>query len=188
MKQNKFRNYQPKGVVTASLGLMILFGGVTTAAYAVEPPAASYAAPEAKTHQLQGTVYDENGEPVIGASVMVKGTSIGTATNLEGDFVLNVPSKGILVVSYVGYKSQEIVLKGQRKIDIHLEVDAGSLDEVVVVGYGVQKKATLTGSVSSVGGEDIKKVSAANLSNTLAGKTAVKYSHVSDRLEWCFLN
>ncbi len=172
MKQNKFRYCQPKGVVTASLGLMILFGGLTATAYAVEPPASSYAAPEANTHKLKGVVYDENGEPVIGASVMVKGTSIGTATDLDGAFSLNVPSKGSLVVSYVGYKSQEIALKGQTTLDIHLDVDAGALDEVVVVGYGVQKKATLTGSVSSVGGEDIKKVSAANLSNTLAGKTA----------------
>lgn len=150
MKQNKIRNCQPKAVVTACLGLMMLSGGVSATAFAVEPPS-SYAAPEAAAQQLRGVVYDENGDPVIGASVMVKGTSIGTATDLDGRFSLKVPSKGTLVVSYVGYKSQEIALKGQSTLDIHLDVDAGSLDELVVVGYGVQKKATLTGSVSSVG-------------------------------------
>lgn len=142
MKQKKIRNCQPKAVVTACLGLMMLSGGVSATAFAAEPPS-SYAAPEAATHQLQGVVYDENGDPVIGASVMVKGTSIGTATDLEGQFSLKVPAKGTLVVSYVGYKSQEIAIKGQSTLDVHLVVDAGSLDELVVVGYGVQKKAIL---------------------------------------------
>lgn len=172
MKQNESRNRQPYGVIKGALSLMMLCGGGIAVANAVEPPASSYAAPDAKMYTLKGVVYDEAGDPVIGASVMVKGTSVGTATDIDGAYALNVPSKGTLIVSYVGYQTQEIALNGQTTLDIHLVEDAAALDEVVVVGYGVQKKATLTGSVSSVGGEDIKKVSAANLSNTLAGKTA----------------
>lgn len=154
------------------LCIALVCGAGVGSVYASDAPASTIAAPQARTHRLTGTVYDQNGEPVIGASVMVKGTSIGTATDIEGKYVLNVPANGTLVVSYVGYKTQELALKGQTELDVNLTEDMESLDEVVVVGYGVQKKATLTGSVSSVTGTDIKKVSAANLTNTLAGKTA----------------
>lgn len=121
---------------------------------------------------VRGTVKDANGEPIIGASVVVKGTTNGTITDFDGNFTLDASAKGTLVVSYIGYKTQEVVINGQRSLNITLKEDTEVLDEVVVVGYGTQKKATLTGSVSSVGGEDLKKVSTANLTNTLAGKTA----------------
>ncbi|MDE6796009.1 MAG: TonB-dependent receptor [Muribaculaceae bacterium] len=160
------------GILKGGLCLALACGAGVVSAYAVEPPAALAAPQKGATHKLTGTVYDQNNEPVIGASVMVKGTTIGTATDIDGKFTLNVPAKGTLIVSYVGYVAQEIPLNGQTELRVDLKEDTASLDELVVVGYGVQKKATLTGSVSSVGGEDIKKVSAANLSNTLAGKTA----------------
>lgn len=172
MKQDLFRQMRTSGILKGGLCLALACGAGVVSAYAVEPPAAMAAPQKGATHKLTGTVYDQNNEPVIGASVMVKGTTIGTATDIDGKFTLNVPAKGTLIVSYVGYVAQEIALTGQTELRIDLKEDTASLDELVVVGYGVQKKATLTGSVSSVGGEDIKKVSAANLSNTLAGKTA----------------
>lgn len=104
----------------------------------------------AQTKHLTGTVFDESGEPVIGASVMLKGTTIGTVTGMDGDFSLNVPENGILVVSYIGYQSQEVPVAGRNTLNLVLLEDTELLDEVVVVGYGVQRKATLTGSVAVV--------------------------------------
>jgi len=97
-----------------------------------------------------GTVFDESGDAVIGASVLLKGTAVGTVTGIDGDFSLNVPEEGVVVISYIGYESQEISVAGKRTINIVLREDRELLDEVVVVGYGVQRKATLTGSVSVV--------------------------------------
>ncbi len=172
MKQDLFRQLRTSGLLKGGMCLALICGAGIGTAYAVQPPVSVAAPQNAATHKLTGTVYDQNNEAVIGASVMVKGTSIGTATDIDGRFTLNVPAKGTLIISYVGYVTQEIPLTGQTDIRVDLKEDTASLDELVVVGYGVQKKATLTGSVSSVGGEEIKKVSAANLSNTLAGKTA----------------
>ena len=120
---------------------------------------------------VRGIVKDKAGEPIIGASVLEKGTKNGAVTGIDGSFSLTVHSK-VLVVSSVGYTTKEVVLTGAGKYEIILAEDNKTLDEVIVVGYGTQKKATLTGSVSQVGGEDLKKVAATNLSNTLAGKTA----------------
>lgn len=126
-----------------------------------------------QTVTITGVVKDKSGEPIIGANILEKGTTNGVITNLDGEYTLNVKgAKSVLVVSYIGYKSQDVPVGTQRKINVILQEDTELLDEVVVIGYGTQKKATLTGSVSQVSGDDIKKVSAANLSNTLAGKTA----------------
>ena len=125
-----------------------------------------------QTSTVNGKITDSNGEPIIGASVVVKGTTNGTITDFDGNFTLEIPAKATLVISYVGYKTQEVAVNGKKTLNISLKEDMEMLDEVVVVGYGTQKKATLTGSVSSVGGEELKKVSTANLTNTLAGKTA----------------
>lgn len=122
---------------------------------------------------ISGKVVDSKGESIIGANVMEKGTTNGTITDFDGKFSLNVSAKGVIVISYIGYKSVEIpVAQIKSGGKITLKEDTEIMDEVVVVGYGTQKKATLTGSVSQVGGEDLKKVAAANLTNTLAGKTA----------------
>ncbi len=104
----------------------------------------------AQTKQLTGTVFDQSGEPVIGATVLLKGTSIGTVTGMDGDFSINVPENGTLVISYIGYQSQEISVIGRNSFNVVLQEDSELLDEVVVVGYGVQRKATLTGSVAVV--------------------------------------
>lgn len=100
--------------------------------------------------QVTGKVVDTSGTPVIGANVVVKGTTTGTITDIDGNFVLtNVPKGATLVISYIGYLEKEVVSTGKR-LDIRLKEDTQKLDEVVVVGYGVQKKANLTGSVSTV--------------------------------------
>lgn len=104
----------------------------------------------AQTKHFTGTVLDEIGEPVIGASVLLKGTTMGTVTGIDGDFSLNVPENGVLVISYIGYQNQEISVAGRSTINIVLQEDRAMLDEVVVVGYGVQRRATLTGSVAVV--------------------------------------
>lgn len=122
---------------------------------------------------ISGKVVDSKGESIIGANIMEKGTTNGTITDFDGNFNLNVSTNSVIVISYIGYQSTEVSvsqLKAGAKIT--LKEDTELIDEVVVVGYGTQKKATLTGSVSSIGGDDLKKISTANLTNTLAGKTA----------------
>lgn len=99
---------------------------------------------------VKGTVLDDNGEPVIGASVLMKGTTTGTITDIDGNFTLSNVNPGILVVSYIGYKTQEIQAKDGAPVKIVLKEDSEVLEEVVVVGYGTQKKATMTGSVTVV--------------------------------------
>ena len=100
---------------------------------------------------VRGRVVDENNEPVIGANVSVKGTVNGTITDAEGRFNLsNVPANATLQISYIGMESQEIALKGNTAINVVLKEDAVALSDVVIVGYGVTKKADLTGAVSSV--------------------------------------
>lgn len=105
-------------------------------------------------------------------AILEKGTTNGTVTDIDGNFSLDVSANAVLDVSYIGMQSQEIPVKGKTTFRIVLQEGNIGLDEVVVVGYGTQKKATLTGSVSSVSGDDLKKVAAVNISNTLAGKTA----------------
>ena len=100
---------------------------------------------------VRGKVVDASGEPVIGASVVVKGTTTGVITDLDGNFILNnVSEKSVLVISYVGYKSQEITVSGKSAINVTMQEDSEMLDEVVVVGYGAMKKSSLTGSVTVV--------------------------------------
>ena len=96
---------------------------------------------------VQGVVKDQTGETVIGASVMEKGTTNGTITGIDGDFSLNMSPNGTLVVSFVGYKTQEVQVKGQKQLQVVLSEDAEMLDEVVVIGYGTMKKSDLTGAV-----------------------------------------
>lgn len=100
---------------------------------------------------VRGKVVDVGGEPVIGASVVVKGTTTGVITDLDGNFILsNVSGKAVLVISYVGYKPQEIAVSGKSAINVTMQEDSEMLDEVVVVGYGAMKKSSLTGSVTVV--------------------------------------
>lgn len=119
--------------------------------------------------KVSGVVTDEAGEPLIGVSVLVKGTTLGNITDLNGRFSLDVPEGSILEISYIGYKTQSI--KVQREpMNIVLKEDAQKLDEVVVVGFGTQKKVNLTGSVSAVTGDDISKRPVANAAILLQGQ------------------
>lgn len=123
---------------------------------------------------VSGVVTEEGtGEAVIGATVMMKGQSIGTVTDVHGNYTLkNVPSDVVLSYSFVGMKSVEIPVNGRSKINVILEPDSRLIDEVVVVGYGVQRKSDLTGAVGSVKSADLQKTSAANVANALQGKVS----------------
>ena len=115
---------------------------------------------------------DEIGEPLIGVSVQVKGTTTGTVTDFDGKFSLNVPANATLVVSYIGYQTQNIKVGNQRELSITLKPDNKLLDEVVVVGYGTVKKRDLTGAVSSVKSDVIKMTPAVNPMEALQGRVA----------------
>ena len=122
--------------------------------------------------KVTGKVVDQDGNPIIGANVVQKGTSNGTITDLNGSFTLDVPEREILVVSFIGYETQEITLKGHRNIIITLKDDVELLDEVVVVGYGTMKKRDLSGAVSSIKGEDILNGNPSSFAQGLQGKIA----------------
>jgi TonB-linked SusC/RagA family outer membrane protein len=128
---------------------------------------------QAEIIHVKGQVVDEQGDPLIGATIRVKGANGGTATDLDGNFQVDVPANAILVISYVGYKDREIAVRSRAIIDpIQLSQDNKLLDQVVVVGYGTQKKADLTGAVSVVNAEEMKKTSNSNISTLLEGKVA----------------
>lgn len=99
-------------------------------------------------HQISGRITDSAGEPLIGVNISEKGTSNGTITDFDGKFTLNISPNSVLVVSYIGYKQQEIKVNNQTSFNITLHEDTETLDEVVVIGYGAVKKADLAGSVS----------------------------------------
>jgi TonB-linked SusC/RagA family outer membrane protein len=121
-------------------------------------------------HRIEGKVTDEKGSPLPGVSVQIKGTSQGAITNGAGRFTLLVPDNAVLTVSFVGYETQEITVGNQTTFNIELKVAASGLNEVVVVGYGTTKKATLTGAISSVKGSEVVKSPATNVSNDLVGR------------------
>ena len=126
------------------------------------------------TINVKGTVYDSNKEPLIGANVSQKGNSSnGTITNIDGQFILNVSDpNSTLVFSFIGYQTQEVALQGRSEIRVTLIEDSKALDEVVVVGYGTQKRGHLTGSVSSVSAKELLKAPMQNVSNLLTGKVS----------------
>ena len=151
--------------------MMLCLGAV--GAVAVCPTPAFAAVAQNQTIKVKGQVVDESGEPLVGATVKVKDTSVGTITDFDGNFQLDVKSNATLVVSYLGYKNREIAVRGRAILDpIKLDSDNNMLEQVVVVGYGTQKKADLTGSVSIVNAEEMKKVSNSNISTMLEGKVA----------------
>lgn len=122
---------------------------------------------------VKGKIVDDKGEPLIGATVQQKGTTVGVMTNASGNFSLTVPSDATLVVSYVGCSTQEIFVGGKTDIGtITLASDVKELEQVVVIGYGTQRKVDLTGSVAIVNAEEMKKVSHSNISTMLEGKVA----------------
>ena len=125
-----------------------------------------------QSKKITGTVVDATGMPVIGANVMVKGTTNGTITDMDGKFSLEVEDGAVLQVSYIGFANQEIKVGNQTSLSIAMKEDAEALDELVVVGYGVQKKANLTGSVSTIKyGQELENRPITDPSQALSGKT-----------------
>ena len=122
---------------------------------------------------VKGIVTDENGEPLIGAGVMVEGTTIGTITGIDGDYVLSVPADAVnLVFSFIGLADQTVAINGQSEINVVLKADQTFLDEVVVVGYATVKRRDLLGSVSSVGSDKLAEQPVTTVSQALSGKMA----------------
>lgn len=127
----------------------------------------------AQNKTVSGTVVDGNNESVIGASVLVKGSSNGTITDLDGKFSLsNVPQNATLTISYVGYNTQQVVVAGKTILKITLQEDFQTLDEVVVVGYGVQKKSDITGALASVSGKELTSMPVKNALEGMQGRVA----------------
>lgn len=125
---------------------------------------------QSNQNSISGTVKDARGEPLIGVNVVVQGTDLGTATDFDGGFSLsNVPNDAILMVSYIGFQTREIPVDGQTSIDIVLEEDSQTLDQVVVVGYGTQKKANLTGAVGVATSERLENRTITSLGQGLQG-------------------
>ncbi|NQV75057.1 MAG: TonB-dependent receptor [Bacteroidetes bacterium] len=123
--------------------------------------------------EVKGQVTDSKGESLIGVSVIVKGTSIGVSTDVNGRYTINVPDgSSVLVFTYIGYTTIEVSMSGRTSLDVTLEQNTEALQEVVVVGYGTQKKSDLTGSVVSVTAKDIKDQSFSNINQVLQGKVA----------------
>ena len=118
---------------------------------------------------VSGTVIDPEGEPLIGASVLVKGETLGTATNIDGEYTISVPSDGILVFSYVGYDTQEIPVNGQTTLNVSMKENSLKLDEVVAIGYGTVKKSDATGSVATVKPSEIEAGLATSAQDLLVG-------------------
>ena len=123
-------------------------------------------------NKVTGIVKDANGEPIIGANVIVKGQSTGTITDIDGNFSIEAEPQSVIEVSYIGYLTQETVINNQKSIRFLLKEDTKTLDEVVVIGYGVQKKADLTGSVANINTEKLNTQSNANIGQALQGKIA----------------
>lgn len=127
---------------------------------------------EQQTNVIKGTVTDEKGEPLIGVNVTVKNASIGGITDVNGIFSLNAPNGSTLVISYIGYITQEIIVKGTTPLKITLVEDSKTLDEVIVIGYGTSRKKDITGSVSSVKAEELNSVASSSVSQMLQGKVS----------------
>src|SRR5690625_293457 len=119
---------------------------------------------------VEGKVVDQVGEPLIGVNIQVKGSNKGTATDFDGNFLLeDIDENAILVITYVGYQSQEISIAGKSKLQIVMASDSQLLDEVVVVGYGTQKKVNLTGAVDQINSEKMERFKPTNIGEALAG-------------------
>lgn len=135
-----------------------------------------------QTRTISGKVIDSNNESLIGVNVIEKGTTNGTVTDIDGNFSVNVPSNATLLISYVGYISQEISVEGKTSIDIVLVEDSEMLDELVVVGYGTQRKEAVTGSVASMKGDAMREVASSNITQALQGRVAgVEMSQTSSK-------
>ena len=123
-------------------------------------------------NKVSGRITDKSGEPIIGANVVIKGTTNGTITDIDGNYTLEAPASAILQISYVGYLTQDVPVNGESRVDIRLVEDTQQLEEVVVVGYGTQKKGELTSSISSIKSESFVQGSVQDAAQLLQGKVA----------------
>ena len=123
-----------------------------------------------KSYALTGNIVDGKGEPIIGANVVLKGSATGVVTDVDGNFSMNVSEKDVLMISYIGYNSLEIPVKGQKSLNIVMKENVESLDEIVVIGYGTMKKKDLTGSVSAIKADEITAFTVSNPIQALQGR------------------
>ena len=131
---------------------------------------------------VKGVVSDSNGEPVIGASVLVVNTTTGAVTDIDGNYSLTVPANATLEVACMGYATQRIPVQGRSRIDIVLGSDAQALDAIVVIGYGTARKADVTGSIASVGGDNLRELASGDFTRSLNGRVAgVQMTQTSSR-------
>lgn len=153
-----------------SISMMLLLSGFFSGAvYAVGDPSVTDVKITQQNGKCTGIVKDATGETIIGASVLVKGTSNGAITGLDGDFTLNNVKHGdVIQISFIGYVTQEITWNGQL-INVILKEDSQTLEEVVVVGYGTQKKVNLTGAVAAVDGDVLESRPITNIGQGLQG-------------------
>ena len=160
-----------KTISIVLLAALIAMAGTTRADAAEVPVTVSEnGAAQQSLIKISGIVKDMNGQPIPGATVVIKSRNAGTVTGVDGRFSIDAAVGDQLSISFVGYVSQELVVNSATSYDITLEEDAAVLEDVVVVGYGVQKKATLTGSVAAVQNDDIIKTKNENIQNMLTGK------------------
>lgn len=129
----------------------------------------------AETRKITGKITDERGDPIIGANVIEKGTTNGVVTDIDGDFSITVQVDAVLQISYIGFISQDISVRNKNSFNITIQEDSQSLDEVVVVGYGVMRKRDLTGAISTVKSSDINTTGVSSVGHALAGKAAGMY-------------
>src|SRR5690606_3281131 len=154
--------------------VLLLFGGVPILAMSKEKLETRGCLVQLRTDfVVTGTITDaETGNPIAGALVKVKNTETAVSTDENGRYRITAPEDGVLEISYIGYEPKEIPVNNQRTINLTLQADLQQLDEVVVVGYGTQKKTSLTAAVSTVEGEAIAQKPVADLSNSLGGRVA----------------
>ena len=123
-----------------------------------------------QSKRVKGTVVDKNGEPIIGANVVVKGTTNGTITDIDGNFSLEAPGNAQLAISYIGYEAKEVAVNNLSQLSITLGEDSQALDEVVVVGYGTMRKKDVAGAISSISSKDLDIQASGNIQNLLQGR------------------
>lgn len=166
-----WKNYHRRASMI--LGLSLLAAPLSYAVYAEDGVSNTMVQVVTQTKTVKGTIIDESGEPLIGVSIVVKGTSTGTITDFNGNFSIDLPAgRKELVISYIGYKEQTVTVTGNGPVNVKMVSDTQALDEVVVIGYGAVKKRDLTGAVASVKSEDITMNPGTNPMEALQGKVA----------------
>ncbi|PPK87096.1 TonB-linked SusC/RagA family outer membrane protein [Neolewinella xylanilytica] len=166
--------HQKSATVSRRCGLALLFTAGILAnlqAGASAPPAERSFLQSAATVIVTGTVQDETGEPLPGATILEEGTQNGTVTDIDGAYTLEVAENATLIISFIGYESMNVEVEGRTEIDVNLRPASGTLEEVVVIGYGEQKRSDLAGAVSEISNKEISENPTPNISNTLVGRT-----------------